>query len=62
VPAFAQACGFCVSLNNNPLALPHPKAIKITAGARVAGEMGQLKEKCLVSPETLFAQVAVGGE
>jgi hypothetical protein len=54
VPAVAPACGFCVSLNGNPLALPHPKAIEIAVSTRAAIEKGQLKEKCLVPQEAIF--------
>jgi hypothetical protein len=54
VPAAAMACGFCVSLNGNPLALLHPKAIEIAVSTRAAIEKGQLKEKYLVPQEALF--------
>jgi hypothetical protein len=54
VPAPALACGFCVSLAGNPLALPHPKAIQIAVATRAALDRGRLPEKCQVPQETLF--------
>ncbi len=54
VPAPAPACGFCVSLNGNPLVLPHPKAIEIAVSTRAAIEKGQLRENCLIPQATLF--------
>jgi hypothetical protein len=54
VPGPVLACGFCVSLNGNPLALPHPKAIEIAVATRAAIEKGQLNEKCLVPQATIF--------
>jgi hypothetical protein len=54
MPASALACGFCVSLNGNPLALPHPKAIEIAVAARAAIEKGDLNEQCLIPQEFVF--------
>ncbi len=53
-PAQAPACGFCLSLNGNPLALPHPKAIEIAVATRAGIERGELDPRCLIPTGTLF--------
>jgi hypothetical protein len=48
-PGSADACGYCLSLNGNCLALPHPRAIEIAVATRAALDQGRLKEKPWVS-------------
>jgi hypothetical protein len=59
LPAPVGACGFCLSLDGNPLALPHPRAIEIAVATRAAIETGRLNPKCLVPELTIFEN---GGE
>ncbi len=43
----APACGPCLRLTGNPLALPHPRAIEIAVATRAAIDKGLLDEKPL---------------
>jgi hypothetical protein len=52
----APACGPCLSLTGNPLALPHPRAIEIAVATRAAIDRGLLAEKPLAP-----ASLAHGG-
>jgi hypothetical protein len=44
-----HGCGFCIALQGNALALPHPKAIEIAQATRAALDRGVLKENPLVA-------------
>jgi hypothetical protein len=54
LPAPVLACGLCLSLNGNTLALPHPKAIEIAVATRAEIDKGQLNPKALVSANAIF--------
>jgi hypothetical protein len=60
LPPTALACGFCASLNGNPLALPHPRAIEVAVATRAAIEKGQLEETCLVPQEVIYLESGGG--
>jgi hypothetical protein len=42
IPGSALACGLCLTIGGNPLALPHPKAIEIAVATRNAIDGGHL--------------------
>lgn len=39
----AFACGLCLSVQGNPLALPHPRAIEVAVATRTALDSGTLR-------------------
>src|SRR5581483_10543007 len=43
------SCGFCPSLQGNPLALPQPKAIEIAVATRAALDKGRIQPASLPS-------------
>jgi hypothetical protein len=47
------ACGSCYNLGNNPLALPHPRAIEIAIATREEIEKGRLSDRPNISRAAL---------
>jgi hypothetical protein len=53
-PPSGRACAVCLSLNN-PLALPHPRAIEIAVATRTAIDKGLLPPEKLITAATVLA-------
>lgn len=56
LPQPSPGCGFCFSLEGNPFALPHPRAIEIAVATRKAIDQGLLQGNPLLDPRALVLQ------